>query len=76
VDDAIGILKSLSLIVRGGYKIMIVWMADKLVLQLQTLLKLLEPPEKTFFYTDFENEEDILQTIRSRCPNITILWFK
>jgi DNA polymerase-3 subunit delta' len=31
------------------------------------LLKLLEPPEKTIFILLSENEEDIIQTIRSRC---------
>ena len=70
VDDAQEILKSLSLkSYEGGYKIMIVWMADKLnVSASNKLLKLLEePPEKTIFILITENEEDIIQTIRSRC---------
>ena len=70
VDDAQEILKSLSLkAYEGGYKIMIVWMADKLnVAASNKLLKLLEePPEKTIFILISEKEEDILQTIRSRC---------
>ncbi|AOZ99205.1 DNA polymerase III subunit [Flavobacterium commune] len=70
VDDAQEILKSLSLkAYEGGYKIMIVWMADKLnIAASNKLLKLLEePPEKTIFILISENEEDILQTIRSRC---------
>ncbi|RVT79876.1 DNA polymerase III subunit delta' [Flavobacterium sufflavum] len=70
VDDAQEILKSLSLkAYEGGYKIMIVWMADKMnIAASNKLLKLLEePPEKTIFILISENEEDILQTIRSRC---------
>lgn len=70
VDDAQEILKSLSLkAYEGGYKIMIVWMADKLnIAASNKLLKLLEePPEKTIFILISEQEEDIIQTIRSRC---------
>ncbi len=70
VDDATEILKSLSLkSYEGGYKIMIIWMADKLnTAASNKLLKLLEePPEKTVFILISENEEDIIQTIRSRC---------
>jgi DNA polymerase-3 subunit delta' len=70
VDDATEILKSLSLkSYEGGYKMMIIWMADKLnIAASNKLLKLLEePPEKTIFILISENEEDIIQTIRSRC---------
>ena len=70
VDDAQEILKALALkSYEGGYKIMIVWMADKLnIAASNKLLKLLEePPEKTVFILISENEEDIIQTIRSRC---------
>ncbi|MEY4037852.1 MAG: hypothetical protein RIR67_162, partial [Bacteroidota bacterium] len=70
VDDAQEILKSLSLkSYEGGYKIMIVWMADKMnTAASNKLLKLLEePPEKTVFILISEQEEDIIQTIRSRC---------
>ena len=70
VDDAQDILKSLALkSFEGGYKIMIVWMADKMnIAASNKLLKLLEePPEKTLFLLISENEEDIIQTIRSRC---------
>lgn len=55
VDDAQEILKSLALkAYEGGYKIMIVWMADKLnTAAANKLLKLLEePPEKTVFISD------------------------
>lgn len=70
VDDAQEILKSLSLkSYEGGHKIMIIWMADKMnIAASNKLLKLLEePPEKTVFILISENEEDIIQTIRSRC---------
>lgn len=70
VDDAQEILKSLSLkSYEGGHKIMIIWMADKMnIAASNKLLKLLEePPEKTIFILISENEEDIIQTIRSRC---------
>lgn len=70
VDDAQEILKSLSLkSYEGGYKVMIVWMADKLnIAASNKLLKLLEEPtDKTLFILISENEEDIIQTIRSRC---------
>ena len=70
VDDAQEILKSLALkSYEGGYKIMIIWMADKLnTTASNKLLKLLEEPtDKTVFILISENEEDIIQTIRSRC---------
>ena len=70
VDDAQEILKSLALkSYEGGYKIMIVWMADKMnIAASNKLLKLLEePPEKTIFILIVEQEEDVIQTIRSRC---------
>lgn len=70
VDDAHDILKTLALkSYEGGYKIMIVWMAEKLNISASNkLLKLLEePPEKTVFILIAENEEDIIQTILSRC---------
>ena len=70
VEDAQDILKSLALkSFEGGYKIMIVWMADKMNTPASNkLLKLLEePPDKTLFLLVTENEENIIQTIRSRC---------
>ncbi len=70
VDDAQEILKALALkSYEGGYKVMIVWMADKLnIAASNKLLKLLEEPtDKTLFILISENEEDIIQTIRSRC---------
>jgi DNA polymerase III subunit delta' len=70
VDDSQEILKTLALkSYEGGYKIMIIWMAEKMnTAASNKLLKLLEePPEKTLFILIAENEEEILQTIRSRC---------
>lgn len=70
VDDAQEIVKTLSLkSYEGGYKVMIVWMADKMnIAASNKLLKILEEPSaKTLFLLISENEENIIQTIRSRC---------
>lgn len=70
VDEAQDIVKSLSLkAYEGGYKVMIIWMADKMnTAASNKLLKLIEePPNKTFFILIAEDEEQIIQTIRSRC---------
>lgn len=70
VEDAQEVLKTLSLkSFEGGYKIMIIWMADKMNSAASNkLLKILEEPsDKTVFILITEQEEDIMQTIRSRC---------
>lgn len=70
VDEAQDILKSLSLkSYEGGYKVMIIWMADKMNPPASNkLLKLIEePPNKTIFILIAEDEEQILETIKSRC---------
>ncbi|RXP64423.1 DNA polymerase III subunit delta' [Lutibacter sp. HS1-25] len=70
VDEADEIVKSLKLkSYEGGYKIMIIWMAEKMNnSSANKLLKLLEePPEKTVFILVTENEEEIITTIKSRC---------
>ena len=70
VDDAQEILKTLALkSFEGGYKIMVIWMAEKInIAASNKLLKLLEEPtDHTLFILIAENEEDIIQTIRSRC---------
>ena len=70
VDEATEIVKALSLkAYEGGYKVMIIWMADKMnTATANKLLKLLEePPQKTVFLLIAESEDDILQTILSRC---------
>lgn len=70
VDEAQDIVKKLSLkSYEGGHKIMIVWMAEKMnTAASNKLLKLIEePPDKTVIILIAEDEEQILQTIRSRC---------
>jgi DNA polymerase-3 subunit delta' len=70
VEDASEMLRLLALkSYEGGYKVMIIWMAEKInVTASNKLLKLLEEPlDKTLFILIAESEEDIIQTIRSRC---------
>jgi len=70
VDEAMDVVKKLALkSYEGGYKVMLIWMAEKMnTAAANKLLKLIEePPEKTVFLLITEDEEQILQTIRSRC---------
>ena len=70
VDEAQDIVKSLALkAYEGGYKVMIIWMAEKLNTQAANkLLKLIEePPNNTIFILIAEDEEQIINTIKSRC---------
>lgn len=70
VDEAQDIIKSLALkSYEGGYKVMLIWMADKMnSAAANKLLKLIEePPNKTVFILIAEEEEQIINTIRSRC---------
>lgn len=70
VDESQEIVKSLSLkAFSGGYKVMIIWMAEKMnTASANKLLKMIEePPEKTIFILITEDEGSVLQTIRSRC---------
>lgn len=70
VDEAQDIVKKLSLkSYEGGYKVMLIWMAEKMnTSAANKLLKLIEePPKKTIFLLLCEDEEQIIQTIRSRC---------
>lgn len=70
VDEAQDIVKKLSLkSYEGGYKFMIIWMAEKMnSASANKLLKLIEePPDKTVFILIAEDEEQIIGTIRSRC---------
>ncbi|MBQ3656187.1 MAG: DNA polymerase III subunit delta [Bacteroidales bacterium] len=63
------IIKKLNLkTFEGEYKVMIIWMAEKMnETAANKLLKMLEePPAKTLFVLVAENEEQILTTIRSR----------
>ncbi|EGV43158.1 DNA polymerase III subunit delta' [Bizionia argentinensis JUB59] len=70
VDEAQEIVKKLSLkSYEGGYKIMIIWMPEKLNTEAANkLLKLIEePPNKTVFILVVEDEEQLISTIQSRC---------
>ncbi len=70
VDEAGDIVKKLKLkSFEGGFKVMIIWMAEKMNISASNkLLKLIEePPQKTVFLLVTESEEQILTTIKSRC---------
>tara|TARA_R110000787_G_scaffold13816_6_gene43004 strand:- start:1147 stop:2292 length:1146 start_codon:yes stop_codon:yes gene_type:complete len=70
VDEALQIVKKLQLkSYEGGFKVMIIWMAEKMnIAAANKLLKLIEePPDKTVFLLITENEEQIINTIKSRC---------
>ena len=76
VKEAAEINKNLALkAYEGGYKVMIIWMADKMnTAAANKLLKLLEePPEKTVFILITESSDDLLQTIISRCQVVDFL---
>lgn len=69
VRDAATIMRKLNLkAYEAEYKVVIIWMAEKLNIQAANkLLKLLEePPEKTLFILVAENHEELLATVRSR----------
>lgn len=69
-DEALEIIKKLSIkSYEGGYKILIIWQAEKMnASSANKLLKLIEePPEKTLIILIVEDESQLLQTIRSRC---------
>ncbi|MGK0412669.1 MAG: DNA polymerase-3 subunit delta' [Polaribacter sp.] len=70
VDEAEAVVKKLKLkSYEGGFKVMIIWMAEKMnISAANKLLKLIEePPQKTVFLLITENEEQIINTIKSRC---------
>ena len=70
VDEAQDIVKALSLkAYEGNYKIMLIWMVEKMNdTAANKLLKLIEePPNKTIFILIAEDEEQIINTIKSRC---------
>ncbi|MCF6350738.1 MAG: DNA polymerase III subunit delta' [Flavobacteriaceae bacterium] len=69
-DEAVLIAKKLTLkSFEGGYKIILIWMAEKMNnTAANKLLKLIEePPQKTILVLIAENEEQIIKTILSRC---------
>ncbi|MDO5607178.1 MAG: DNA polymerase III subunit delta' [Capnocytophaga sp.] len=73
VNEAKEITNKLTLkAYEGGYKIMIIWMAERMNTDsANKLLKLLEePPQQTVFILIAEDESAILDTIRSRCQTL------
>jgi len=56
----------------GGYKVMIIWMPEKMnSMCANKLLKLIEEPaDKTVIILVTENEERLIETIRSRCQSV------
>ena len=73
VHEAADIYNTLSLkSYEGGYKVLIMWMAEKMNTQCANkLLKLIEePPQKTVIILVVEDEEQLINTIYSRCQTI------
>lgn len=74
-EESQEIIKKLSLkSYEGGFKVMIIWMAEEMNTQCSNkLLKILEePPAKTLFILVCESQEYILQTIISRTQIVKI----
>ncbi len=75
VEESADILRRLSLkSVESGYKIVIIWLPEKLhVSAANKLLKIIEePPDQTIFILVAENHEQIISTITSRTQLIKI----
>ena len=75
VRDAATLLRKLNLkAYEGDYKVVIIWMAEKMrVDTANKLLKLLEePPEKTIFMLMAEDQDELLATIRSRTVMVKV----
>jgi DNA polymerase-3 subunit delta' len=73
VKEAQDLLKTLALkSYEGGYKVMIIWMADKMNIECSNkILKIVEePPKNTLLLLLTEAEENIISTIRSRCQKL------
>ncbi|MFT4670469.1 MAG: DNA polymerase-3 subunit delta' [Flavobacteriaceae bacterium] len=73
VNEAQDLLKTLALkSYEGGYKVMIIWMADKMNTECSNkILKIVEePPKNTLLLLLTEAEENIISTIRSRCQKL------
>lgn len=58
----------------GGYKVMIIWMAEKMNTECSNkLLKMIEePPTQTVFLLVTENPDQLLPTIQSRVQRLTL----
>lgn len=73
VDEGLSIIKQMALKSSdGGYKVQLIWMAETLnIACANKLLKLIEePPEKTVFILIVEKEEQLINTIKSRCQSL------
>lgn len=73
--DAANIVKTLSLkSYEGGYKVLIIWLAERMNLSTANeLLKTLEEPsEKTLVLLVVENRDNLLQTIISRVQQVVV----
>jgi DNA polymerase-3 subunit delta' len=68
-EECNAIIKKLSLkVFEGQYKILLMWLPEYLGKEGNRLLKLIEePPEQTVFLLVAENQDNILNTILSRC---------
>jgi DNA polymerase-3 subunit delta' len=74
-DESLNIIKKLTLkSFEGGYKVMLIWMADEMNLTCANkLLKILEePPKNTLFILIADSQETMLQTILSRTQLLKI----
>lgn len=73
-DECSSILKNLSLkTYEGGWKVQIIWLPEYLGKEGNRLLKIIEePPENTLFILLVENQEQVLNTILSRCQVIKL----
>ena len=75
VEEANDVVSKMSLkAFNGGYKVMIVWMAEKMnSMCANKLLKLIEEPaDKTVIILVTEDEEQLINTIRSRCQVVQL----
>ena len=75
VDEAESVVRKLSLkSYEGGFKVMLIWMAEKMnIAASNKLLKLIEePPNKTVLLLITENEDQIINTILSRCQVVKL----
>ena len=73
VEEANDVVSKISLkAFNGGYKVTIIWMAEKMSsLCSNKLLKLIEEPaDKTVIILVTEDEEQLINTIRSRCQTV------
>ena len=73
-EECNDIMRQLSLKrFENGYKVLVLWMPEYLGKEGNKLLKLIEePPANTLFILVAEDEEQILQTILSRCQLVRI----